>query len=239
MGGSSSAAGSRRAAWPAKSRKKNGAARMLFHDVMASSLPQYGVGLMSMLLAVAPWLPAILAAPGPAQEPPSAPVPPSPYLAIVYRYADALLEERARSPAGFDAGRDGNFLRILYVLSGLSGKPKYRDAADRELKTLLQADAAGGTRLPFGERRAWLLWDRCFELDREGSRRMVLELTKAAVDFDAGSPRLAGFMIRALAAGHRHTGDAAFLRSIAALLEKLEAKRASDPPPAHRLSLSI
>jgi hypothetical protein len=167
-------------------------------------------------------------------------VPASPYLAVVYRYADALLDERRGGACGFDLERDENFLRILYVLSGLSGKPKYRDAADRELKLLLEGVGARETGLfPFGERRAWLLWDRCFELDPEASRRIALRLAKRAGETGSDSPRKAAFLIRAFAASHRCTGDAAFLKPIAVVLEKLEGTRATGALPAHRLSLAI
>jgi len=167
-------------------------------------------------------------------------VPISPYLAVVYRYADALLDERRGGAGGFDPERDENFLRILYVLSGLSGKPKYRDAADRELRWLLEGAGARETGLlPFGDRRAWLLWDRCFELDPEASRRLALRLAKRAAELGPDSPRQAGFLLRTFAVGHRRTGDAALFKPIAVVLEKLEGTRAAGALPAHRLSLAI
>src|ERR1043165_6955338 len=106
-------------------------------------------------------------------EPPKAPVPASPYLPVIYRYADTMIErgrdtsgpaktglflsalDRAtlapltnRPPGprgiresdrvgskdaplvGANLHHDENLLRLLYTLSELSGKPKYRDAAD-------------------------------------------------------------------------------------------------------------
>ncbi len=177
-------------------------------------------------------------------EVPKAPVPPSPFLPIIYRYADALLEHgrdihgpqktglflsaldratlapltnRPPAPAGIREGdragaqggpltganphHDENLLRLLYTLSGLSSQPKYREAADAELKWFLQNAASSNTHLlPWGEHmswdvftdqpiaangeapgtheffRPWLLWDRCFELAPEASRQFALGL---------------------------------------------------------------
>lgn len=178
------------------------------------------------------------------EESPKAPVPSSPYLGIVYRYADAMLEkgrdaygphksglflsaldrarlaplaERPPAPAGVresdrvgakggalvgaNPHHDQNLLRLLDTLSELSGKPKYREAVDAELKWFLEKAPSPATGLlPWGEHmswdvfkdepiaangaetgtheffRPWLLWDRCFDLAPEASARFALGL---------------------------------------------------------------
>src|SRR4029453_13443775 len=70
--------------------------------------------------------------------PPEGKVPPPPFLPLVYKHADAILE------AGFtlETGRaqaQENWLRVLYTLSELSSKPKYREAADGALKKYLES----------------------------------------------------------------------------------------------------
>lgn len=175
---------------------------------------------------------------------PKAPVPPSPYLPVIYRFADAMVEKgrdtygrhktgvflsaldratlqpltnRPPAPEGVrEDDRSGtlkgpltganpqhheNFLRLLYTLSELSGKPKYREAADAELRWFLNDTAAPATGLlPWGEHmswdvmrdepvaangstegthefaRPWMLWPRCFEAGFEGSRRFAVAL---------------------------------------------------------------
>src|SRR3954463_7748470 len=138
-----------------------------------------------------------------AAEPPKAPVPKSPYIAVVYRYADTMLErgrdiqspdksglflsaldrnslgplmnrppapegireeERVGSVGGRLTGtnplHDQNLLRLLYVLSELTLKPKYRQAADDELKWLLQNTKAFPAAVePLF--RPWVLWGPC------------------------------------------------------------------------------
>lgn len=143
-------------------------------------------------------------------EVPKAPVPKSPYLPVVYRYADAMLERGKINPE-----QDQNFLRLLYTLSELSGKPKYRDAADAELKKF-----ATNAIQEFS--RPWLLWDRCFELAPAESKRFALDLTKRT----PASERQAGFYIRTWAVAYAHTRDEQFLNAIASTLERFESKGA-------------
>ena len=187
---------------------------------------------------------AALIFPSAAAEVPKAPVPKSPYLPIVYRYADTMLEQGRdtygpqktglflsaldrstvtpptnRPPApigirenervatkdttllGANPQHDENLLRLLYTLSELSAKPKYREAADAELKWLLQMETslaaqflAWGGRLSWNvikdepaladDRsaaardwfRPWMLWDRCYSLAPEASERVALAL---------------------------------------------------------------
>jgi len=243
-------------------------------------------------------------------EIPKAPVPPSPYLPVIYRYADAMLElgrdtygsqktelflsalDRAtlapltNRPAassgvregdrvgvkdgplvGADLQHDENLLRLLYTLSELSSKPKYRDAADAALKWFLDNTASPATGLlPWGEHlswnvmtdepnwkgddalheffRPWMLWDRCFQVAPDASRRFALGLWEhqlanhatGAFDRHAGFakhaphdgmdfPRHAGFYIRTWAAAYARTKDELFLKAIEVLLTRFEKKR--------------
>jgi hypothetical protein len=241
-----------------------------------------------------------------AAEVPKAPVPKSPYLAIVYRYADTMLEKgrdtygpqqtglflsaldrtalapltnRPPPPAGIresdrvgtkdgplvgaNLHHDENLLRLLYLLSELSAKPKYRDAAKASLKWFLlnarstptgllsweamadQPRAANGDEngtLEFF--RPWLLWDRCFALAPEASKRFALGLREhqianpktGAFDRHAGFtkhspragldfPRHAGFCLRTWAAAYVQTKDKVFLEAIETLLQRFEKQR--------------
>ncbi|HVR76509.1 MAG TPA: hypothetical protein VMT52_19425 [Planctomycetota bacterium] len=186
---------------------------------------------------------AALFTPSSAQTP-KAPVPSSPFLPIVYRYADTMLEKgldtygpkktglflsaldraklapltgRPPAPAGVrendrvgarggalvgaNPQHDQNLLRVLYTLSELSGAPKYREAADAELRWFLENAPSPATHLlPWGEHmswdvltdqpiaadgisdgthelsRSWLLWDRSFDLAPAASARFALGL---------------------------------------------------------------
>src|SRR5688572_6508487 len=115
-----------------------------------------------------------------AADVPAVPVPASPYLPVIYRFADAMIEhgrdaygseqtglflgsiDRAamtnRPPwtsetaGGYDLGKKGhataslqhdqNLLRLFYTLSELSSRPKYRDAANAEVKWLLNCPSS-------------------------------------------------------------------------------------------------
>src|SRR3954470_21876094 len=93
----------------------------------------------------------------------NAPVPKSPYLPLIYRYADSLIEHTRDTNGMFLNALDRhtfeprpstnfydhqNLLRLLYALSELSGKPKYREAADAALRGFLASD-------PSKYSRAW------------------------------------------------------------------------------------
>src|SRR6185369_2979456 len=85
----------------------------------------------------------LVASIGSAAEIPKAPVPPSPYLPIVYKFADAMLEQETNrvSAKGSEPGevtQKENWLRVLYTLTELSTKPKYRNAADTELRRFVE-----------------------------------------------------------------------------------------------------
>jgi hypothetical protein len=204
-----------------------------------------------------------------AAEIPKAPVPPSPYLPIIYKFADAMLEHGRdtygpqktglflsaldrvtfspltnRALAIANPQQDQNFLRLLYTLSELSGKPKYRDAADAALRWHFEKVAAStNAPVPWGiswdvmhdevipayqpgmivdENRPWLLWDRCFALAPEATARIARGLTKYQ---DGDSPRHAGFYIRAWASAYAHTGDKEFLNAIETVLNHFEKLR--------------
>jgi hypothetical protein len=201
------------------------------------------------------------------------PVPKSPYLPHVYRYADARLahgrdthgpqktslflsaldrktlaplKDRPAAPTGIEESRragpkdgplvgadprhDQNFLRLLYTLSELSFTPKYRDAADAELKWFLE-NSASAKIAPWDEglawnvmadepiapgdsanarARVWMLWDRCFELSPEASKRLVVGL----VNVKHMDLRRTGFCIRAFTAAYHHGKEPSLLKAI-------------------------
>jgi hypothetical protein len=89
---------------------------------------------------------------------------------------------------------DQNLLRMLYFLKGLSGEDRYPKAADDALKWFLENTQSSNTGLlPWGEHlcwnvmtdkvasghrepvhefaRPWLLWEKCFVLAPEASKR--------------------------------------------------------------------
>lgn len=225
-----------------------------------------------------------------AAELPKAPVPKSPYIAVVYRYADTMLEKgrdsdgpqktglflsaldrttlaplthRPAAPTGVressrvgakegplvgaNPQHDENLLRLLYLLSELSAKPKYRDAANASLRWLLtNAPFAGNDGLPWGPvprgvagdrpplivdlkeaspfSRPWLLWERCFEAAPEASQRMTPSLLKPwPLDpRDEGFQRQLGFQLRTWAAVYAQTKDERFVGAIGKMLIELE-----------------
>jgi hypothetical protein len=173
-----------------------------------------------------------------AAEIPKAPVPPSPYLPIVYKYADAMLEHGRDTNGVFHSALNRvtmvplafrtsgatphdhqNLLRLLYTLTELSTKPKYRDAADTELRWFLSnADSQ-----IFLSDQPWMLWDRCFDL-AEASRTFSLPgKHHFAMDF----PRVAGFHIRTWATAYARTTNELFLNAIDRLVSSLETHRNS------------
>jgi hypothetical protein len=220
----------------------------------------------------------------PGAEPPKAPVPKSPYIAVVYRYADTMLERgrdtdgprktglflsaldrttmsaltnRPAAPEGVhekdrvgsgdgpltgsNPQHDQNLLRIMYTLSELSAKPKYRQVADGELKWFLQNtnSGLGSTDSPF---RPWMLWGRCFELGREASK--ALANARAAQETqESDSARGAGFQIRTCAEAYAATHDKIFLERIEKLVPHLETQLAGNGRSSSRsnalVSLSL
>jgi hypothetical protein len=174
-----------------------------------------------------------------AAEPPKAPVPKSPYIAVVYRYADTLLE-KGRDPSGsfFSAldrttltpltnppssfstnvsslpALDANLVRLLYFLSELTTKPKYREAADRSLRTFLQkADSAPTSSMAWDEPGLAMLWDRCFGLEPDFCHRLSFDLVNESRRTNA-SVREIGFSIRSWAVARARTKDTRFETAI-------------------------
>lgn len=187
-----------------------------------------------------------------ARTPAPVPVPKSPYLPVIYRYADTLIEHgrdknkgvflsaldrhalkpltnRPPAPSGIreedrvgakagpltgsNAEHDQNLLRLLYTLSDLSAKPKYREAADAELRWFLERSASITTTGPHEFFRPWLLWKRCFELAPDAASRFVLALPEkqlAELQPEAGV-RQQGFYIRTWGAAYAQTRKEQFL----------------------------
>ena len=82
-------------------------------------------------------------------------IPPSPFIAVVYRCADTMLEQ-GRDERGPQI--DQNVLRVLYFLVGLSGEQRYGKASDEQLTWLL--NHVGREETP---RKPWLLWQHGFQ----------------------------------------------------------------------------
>src|SRR5215212_5036249 len=162
---------------------------------------------------------------------------------------------------------DENLLRILYALSDITGDPKYVKVADEEIawffknalspKTDLLSwgehlswDCVADKPISGGEEamhefaRPWVLWDRCYELAPDQSKRFGLGLwnhqianhktggfDRHAPYFEHGPvdgkdfPRHAGFYILTWAHAYKHTQDQTFLTAIQTLLARFERKR--------------
>jgi len=185
---------------------------------------------------------ATIAAVGLADGPATAPAGPAGLMAVVKRYADAMIEHgrdvygprhtllflsaldrtglkplttcpappagvrdmdrvgTANGPlVGANLFHDENLLRLLYALSGITGEPRYREAADTALRwffthaawpqtgllpwgehmswQVVQDERASRCRVPLHEMgRPWMLWDRCWELAPEGCARFATGL---------------------------------------------------------------
>jgi len=114
---------------------------------------------------------------------------------------DALLEDGASKT---NLHKHQNWLRVLYTLTDLSTKAKYRDAADSALRVWLANVPSAEERIE----RPWMLWDRCFQIDRAASEQFALAVVKNQI---TNHP---GFYLRACAAGYAHATNAAFLKAI-------------------------
>jgi len=172
-----------------------------------------------------------------------------------------------RRLVGANPQTDQNLLRLLYFLKGLSGEDRYAQAADDQLRWFLKNTPSPQTGLlPWGEHlswnvmtdevawgteqplhefcRPWMLWERCFELAPQQSRRFALALwDRHVVDHKTGAmcraadfkgdtsqpaadcPRQAGFCIRTWAEAYAHTKDEALLKMIDVVLGRYEGKR--------------
>src|SRR5258706_6192880 len=193
------------------------------------------------------------------------PVPPSPYLPVIYRYAEAMLKngrdtvgkektglfltsldrktlEPLKERPTADPNLDQNLLRLLYTLSELSSKTIYREAADAHLKWHLEHIGPETRLAPLDEcmawnvltdkpvpadadshPRPWMLWERCFTLSPQISKRLVLGLKAGPVkDLPHG-----GYSIRAFAVAYQQTRDDDFLKAIQATLKEMDSIRNS------------
>lgn len=162
---------------------------------------------------------------------------------------------------------DQNLLRVLYTLSELTGNSRYAKAADDELtwffnhtmspKTsllpwgehlswdvMLDAPISGGEEMMHEFARPWVLWERCFALVPEASRKFALGLWEHQIaDHVTGAfdrhapylehgpadgrdfPRHAGFYIGTWCYAWKNTRDKVFLDAIETLLARFERKR--------------
>jgi hypothetical protein len=187
-------------------------------------------------------------------EIPKAPVPVSPFIRIVYGYADAMLKSgrdsnglfhsaldrstlapltnRPAPPGGVRVSdrvgkqdgplvgsnpyHDENLLRLLSTLTDLSAKPHYRAAADVELKWFVE-NAGPDEGQSF---RPWMLWDRCFEIAPDASKRFVRRLSQQITSRVTESSRQAGFNFRTLAVGFTRTQEEQFSHPLADWLQR-------------------
>jgi hypothetical protein len=195
----------------------------------------------------------------------AAEVPKSPYVAIVYRYADTILKSArdtyGRGKTGFllsaldrktfaalpdwpiaNPKVDENLLRILYTLSELSGKPIYRDAAERDIRAYL-ANQGEGWNVITDESvketiqarqtvRPWILWERSFELEPDLSKKLLINL---GVD---PSARITALAIRGFASAYQSTHEGAFLRLAENYFDQFD-KAQAPLSSAENLSIAI
>jgi hypothetical protein len=155
----------------------------------------------------------------------------------------------------------------LYFLKGLSDEDRYGQAADAELKWLLHngqlpnmglllwskhlswdvmADtvACDADESRHESLRPWMLWDRCFELAPEQSKRFATDLFVEGNESQAAKtePRQAGFLIRTAAEAFAHTKDDLFLGAIETVFARFEKDHsfaAGLPNASDALSLAI
>jgi hypothetical protein len=172
-----------------------------------------------------------------------------------------------RRLAGANPQLDQNLLRVFYVLTEITGEPRYARAADEEVRwffenaqspatyllcwgehmcwdVLLDVPVSSGTELTHEFSRPWVLWDRCFDLVPEPSKRFALGLWEHQIaDHKTGAfdrhapyerhgpldgkdfPRHGAFYIHTWAHAYKHTKDQTFLEAIEAVLSRFERKR--------------
>ncbi len=159
---------------------------------------------------------------------------------------------------------DQNLLRLLFLYGTWRGE-KYPKAAEEQLTWFLKnAQSPATGLLPWGEHlcwdvmadkaaggfaahefaRPWVLWEKCFELAPDESKRFALGLWESQVaDHETGAfnrhasydksapqdgrdfPRHAGFYIRTWAEAYAYTKDETFLKAIDVMLTRFEKKR--------------
>ncbi len=162
---------------------------------------------------------------------------------------------------------DENLLRVLYLLTEITGEARYAQAADQEIRWFFDNAQAPATGLfPWGEHlcwnvmtdkpisggddamhefaRPWVLWDRCYKLAPEASKRFALGLWEHQIanhktgGFDRHAPtdkhgpvdgkdfpRHAGFYIATWGHAYKYTKEPVFLTAIETLLARFEKKR--------------
>lgn len=162
---------------------------------------------------------------------------------------------------------DQNLLRVLYTLSEITADSHYAKAADEELTWFFNNTMSPKTSLlPWGEHlswdvihdvpisggdemmheyaRPWVLWDHCFALAPEASRKFALGLWEHQIanhktgGFDRHAPyfehgpvdgkdfaRHGAFYIGTWCYAWKYTKDETFLRAIEAILARFERKR--------------
>ncbi len=168
---------------------------------------------------------------------------------------------------------DQNLLRVLYTLTEITGEKRYAAAADHEIQWFFNNTQSPVTSLfPWGEHlswevmtdraisggdermhefaRPWLLWDRCWELAPEPTRKFALGLWEHQIadhetgGFDRHAPydehgpvdgkdfaRHAAFYVATWAHAYQHTHDDVFLTAIDVLVRRFEKKRNTPAGP--------
>jgi Periplasmic pectate lyase len=162
---------------------------------------------------------------------------------------------------------DQNLLQVFYALSEITGDPRYARVADEELSWFFNHALSPRTSLlPWGEHLSWdvvldvpisggdemmhefagpwVLWEQCFNLVPEPSRRFALGLWEHQIAnhttgaFDRHAPyfehgpmdgkdfaRHASFYIGTWCYAYRYTTNGVFLQAIETLLARFERKR--------------
>jgi hypothetical protein len=162
---------------------------------------------------------------------------------------------------------DQNLLRVFYTLTEITGDPRYAKVADEELtwffhntmspKTsllpwgehlswdvMLDVPISGGDEMMHEYARPWMLWDRCFALGPEASRKFALGVWEHQIanhktgGFDRHAPyfehgpmdgkdfaRHGAFYIGTWCYAWKYTQDETFLRAIESILARFERKR--------------
>jgi hypothetical protein len=162
---------------------------------------------------------------------------------------------------------DQNLLRVFYTLSEVMSDARYAKVADEELSWFFNNTMSPKTSLlPWGEHlswdvildvpisggdeamheyaRPWMLWDRCFALAPEASRKFALGIWEHQIanhktgGFDRHAPyfehgpvdgkdfaRHGAFYIGTWCYAWKYTQDETFLRAIEAILARFERKR--------------
>jgi len=124
-----------------------------------------------------------------------------------------------RRLVGSNPNHDQNLLRLLYTLSELSAKPKYREAADMELRWFIKNEYA-----PHLSNRPWMLWERCFVVAPGQRRRWAMPPLHST----HGGRRVIGFIIRGGMADYSAATDEDFLVGLDHVLDSLE--NPGEPP---------